>query len=50
MRRLEPRVQDPLAIELLKGAYQEGDVVELDWSADQGYVFGKARLMQRVRN
>lgn len=35
-RLLQQRVEDPLALELLKGSFKFGDSVELDWSPADG--------------
>jgi ATP-dependent Clp protease ATP-binding subunit ClpB len=46
-RTIQRRIQDPLALYLLRGEFKEGDVVEVD-SVDGEYVFSRARVQERV--
>ena len=46
-RTIQRRIQDSLALYLLRGEFKEGDVVEVD-SVDGEYVFSRARVQERV--
>jgi ATP-dependent Clp protease ATP-binding subunit ClpB len=41
-RVLQREIADPIALELLKGTYQEGDTITVDASPDAGLVFDHA--------
>ena len=46
-RTIQRRIQDPLALCLLRGQFKEGDAVEVD-SVDGEYVFSRAKVQERV--
>jgi ATP-dependent Clp protease ATP-binding subunit ClpB len=47
-REIQKQIQDPLALELLKGRFEEGDTIQVEWSADKGFEFSKGRRSRQA--